>query len=332
MPPKSRAFKELMALVAQYALEPYVQSTRSLVALLDAGATPVSWNPSFESLKQTLPDALALREFVLSDKRSEYDNLLREAQAHHSLSHAQLDLGVEHQRGRYDCQMVPLPDGRYLFMAEPVFTTFDLPEKYQRLLEQFEQVNTELQETKRIVEKKEVEREAVLAQVEELRDTDPLTYLINHRAILGDLQHAVTYSERYDSPLTISMLDLDHFKNINETFGHSTGDDVLKTVAMLLHDHIRLPDIIGRYGGEEFLVLLPNSTIKAAGEQAARLCQLVRVSPIISGKHAINMTISIGIAQYRVHEEDWQKLLNRADQALYQAKMNGRDQWVAIEA
>ena len=90
--------------------------------------------------------------------------------------------------------------------------------------------------------------------------------------------------------------------------------------------------MIGRYGGEEFLVLLPNSTIKAASEQAARLCQLVRATPVISGKHAIPITMSIGIAQYRIHEEDWEKFLNRADQALYQAKNNGRDQWVAIEA
>jgi len=76
---------------------------------------------------------------------------------------------------------------------------------------------------------------------------------------------------------------------------------------------------------------LPNSTIKAASEQAGRLCELVRSTPIISGRHVIHMTISIGIAQYRIHQENWEQLLERADQALYQAKKNGRDQWAVIE-
>lgn len=101
---------------------------------------------------------------------------------------------------------------------------------------------------------------------------------------------------------------------------------------MLLRDHIRTPDMIGRYGGEEFLVILPSSDLKAASEQADRLCQQVRSAPILSGKHTVRSSISIGIAQYRVHEEDWRKLLKRADEALYQAKNKGRDRWAVSEA
>ena len=139
-------------------------------------------------------------------------------------------------------------------------------------------------------------------------------------------------SERYQEPLSISMLDFDYFKKVNDTYGHSVGDDVLRFTALQLRDHIRSPDMIGRYGGEEFLVLLPSSTVKAASEQVERLCEQVRSTPIISGKLVVHMTISIGIAQYRIHQENWEQLLNRADQALYLAKKNGRDRWAVIES
>jgi diguanylate cyclase (GGDEF)-like protein len=331
LPSKSKAERELITLVAEYGLEPFLLSTRTLVLLLGPDAMPVSWNRSFDPLKQGLPYATGLGEFVLATSRGEFDNLLRDARATHKMTEAQLDFGIESQRSRFDCHLLPMQDGRFLFFGEPIFTAFDLPDKYQRLMEKSEDVNSELQEMRHVLENKQIELEAVMAQVSELRNTDPLTYLTNRRAIITELQHQVIFAERYNTPLTVSMLDLDNFKQINDTYGHATGDDVLKFMGIQLHDHIRLPDLIARYGGEEFLVLLPNSTVKAAAEQAARLCQLIRSTPVISGKHVINMTISIGITQYRIHEEDWQMLLNRADQALYQAKSNGRDQWVILE-
>ncbi len=127
------------------------------------------------------------------------------------------------------------------------------------------------------------------------------------------------------------MLDIDHFKNINDTYGHIAGDDVLRKLAIELRDHMRHPDTIGRYGGEEFLIVLPHSTIKAAAEQAERLCKHIRSLVIESNDIKISLTISIGIAQYKIHKEDWQEFLSRADSALYQAKNNGRDRWVVSE-
>jgi diguanylate cyclase (GGDEF)-like protein len=123
------------------------------------------------------------------------------------------------------------------------------------------------------------------------------------------------------------MMDIDHFKNINDTYGHTVGDDVLRQIANHLREHMRLPDLVGRYGGEEFLILLPNSDAQAATEQATRLCQQIRTSELTAAGHVIHMTISMGIAQYQVEAESWQKLLNRADAALYQAKNKGRDRW-----
>ncbi len=212
-----------------------------------------------------------------------------------------------------------------LFFAEPVFAMAD-PALNQRQLE------TELKKTRRALENKKTELQAVLAQADEVAHTDALTFLPNRKLIIADLQRQVTYSDRYGTPLTISMIDLDHFKVVNDTYGHSVGDDVLKLIALQLRAHIREPDLIGRYGGEEFLVVLPHTSISDACEQATRLCQHVRSRPIVAHQHAIHMTISIGLAQYKIHEEKWQTLLNRADQALYQAKHNGRDQWAVIQA
>jgi diguanylate cyclase (GGDEF)-like protein len=109
------------------------------------------------------------------------------------------------------------------------------------------------------------------------------------------------------------------------------GDEVLRSLAGKLRQQIRHPDSIGRYGGEEFLIVLPHSTVTSAVEQAQRLCEQVRSLSIPVGDQALSVTISLGIAQYKVQKEDWQAFLSRADRALYQAKNNGRDQWFIDE-
>jgi diguanylate cyclase (GGDEF)-like protein len=192
-------------------------------------------------------------------------------------------------------------------------------------------VSAELHATKQKLERKEIELQSVLAQTHEVSHTDSLTFLPNRRQIMVDLQNAVVFSNRYGTPLTISMLDIDHFKNINDTHGHVVGDEVLRSLAGELRQYIRHPDTIGRYGGEEFLIVLPHSTVKAAAEQAQRLCEKVRSLSIAVGEKALSVTISMGIAQYRIGKEDWQAFLSRADRAMYRAKNNGRDQWAMDE-
>ncbi len=194
-----------------------------------------------------------------------------------------------------------------------------------------EQIVAELQKTKRILVIKETELKAVIAQADELAHTDTLTFLPNRRQIIGDLQREVIFSEHYGTPLSISMLDLDHFKKINDTYGHITGDEVLMNFAGVLRQPIRYPDTIGRYGGEVFLMILPHSPLNDASKFVERLCQHVRSTPIIHGENAFHLTISAGIAQYKAHEEGWRSFLDRADKALYQAKHSGRDQWSIID-
>ena len=127
------------------------------------------------------------------------------------------------------------------------------------------------------------------------------------------------------------MLDIDYFKNFNDTYGRVVGDEILRKLAMELRNHIRHPDVIGRYGGEEFLVVLPHTTVKAAAEQAERLRKYVESLVIQADEIEITLTISMGLAQYKIHHEDWQSFLSRADAALYQSKNNGRNQWVITE-
>ena len=189
----------------------------------------------------------------------------------------------------------------------------------------------DLKETQRIIRIKEIELDAVIAQAEDVSHNDFLTSLPNRRQIIKILENEVFRSERYGTPLTILLLDLDSFKQINDAEGHAIGDRILFLIAEQLSSQVKQPNVIGRYGDDEFLVIMPNSMLKAGSEQAYLLCQYIRSNPIKIYKNEFQITTSIGIAEYRNKEENWQKLFQRADQALYEAKRSGRDRW-AISA
>ncbi len=329
--PKRTSTNELNKRISEEGLKPFLARTNVLFALLSSDGKLISYNPAFTALKQTLPKTNTFRELVLPVELAEFDRLFGRIKPGRKVVEMDLEFGQESQPRRYSCLFIPLKDGHILFFGEPVVPENDLPEKYQRLMKNYKRLKAKLKENRQALQKKQIELKAVIAQADEVSHTDALTLLANRRQIISDLQRQVMFSNRYQRPFSISMLDFDHFKKVNDTYGHAAGDHVLRTIALQLRDHVRSPDIIGRYGGEEFLVLLPNSTMKAACEQAQRLCELVRSLQIGSDGHVIHMTISIGIAQYRIHQENWEQLLNRADQALYQAKKNGRDRWAVSE-
>lgn len=311
---------ELTTLFAQYGVEAFLESTSLLVALLDKDGNLLSWNPAFEALQQTRGDKTNLKDFLSTPSEELFTRLFSTTLGQRIRTRGGLEFVGEAYNDNFMCLFIPMPSQQVLFIAEQVTLAATL-----------EAVTAELQRTKRILTIKETELKAVIAQADEVSHTDALTFLPNRRQIIKDLQEEVIFSNRYGTPLTVSMLDIDHFKKINDNYGHIAGDDVLRSLAGELRDHIRYPDTIGRYGGEEFLLVLPHSTLRAASQQAERLCRHVRSLSIYSGEQEIAITISIGIAQYKIQNEDWQGLLNRADAALYQAKNNGRDQWVAAE-
>jgi len=155
---------------------------------------------------------------------------------------------------------------------------------------------------------------------------DPLTGILNHGEILQVVEKEITRAERQGSFLAVIMGDLDHFKKVNDTFGHVAGDAVLVEVAERMRHNIRLYDTIGRYGGEEFLIVLPNCTADEAFQIANRILKNIQSQPVLFRDNSIKVTISLGMAFNKVGERSEQiDLVQAADTALYQAKQKGRN-------
>ena len=171
---------------------------------------------------------------------------------------------------------------------------------------------------------KELQLELVAqgARLEALLREDALTGLSNRRAILTQLGGMVSAARRHGHPLSIAMLDLDHFKRINDRHGHKTGDQVLVAAARVLGAHLRAEDQLGRLGGEEFLVLLPDTDASAAAHVAEKLR-----TELAGARTTVPVTVSIGLATW--DGEAPEDLLHRADEALYAAKAAGRDRVTA---
>lgn len=153
---------------------------------------------------------------------------------------------------------------------------------------------------------------------------------MNKRAWLARLEETTQLATRHALPTSVLMLDLDHFKAVNDTYGHLVGDRVLATVSGCLVRHLRRSDVAGRYGGEELVVLLPHTPAAGALIIAERLRSAIAELAFISGGQAVSLTVSVGVASLlsnegQVPEDVALDLLSRADQALYQAKHQGRN-------
>jgi len=164
---------------------------------------------------------------------------------------------------------------------------------------------------------------------ETLRDQslrDPLTQLFNRRFLQESLHRELQRARRKNHPLTVALLDLDHFKRFNDTFGHEAGDVVLRALAELLVSHFRGEDVVCRYGGEEFALILPESAAQDGGKRAEQFRALVKQLRIpFQGKLLEQLSVSIGIAAFPEHATGPEELLRVADSCLYQSKSGGRD-------
>jgi len=157
---------------------------------------------------------------------------------------------------------------------------------------------------------------------------DPLTGLANRRSIVAYLQQEVAHSREFNNPLSLMLLDLDKFKRVNDSYGHAAGDEVLKRFAGLLVEQSRAEDLVGRYGGEEFLMVLSGTPCHGAQQIAERLrtsCHGERVR--VPTGDQLSFTTSIGVAEMRP-DETIEQMLKRVDDALYAAKGGGRDRVV----
>jgi len=167
-------------------------------------------------------------------------------------------------------------------------------------------------------------------QLEKLSITDGLTELYNHRYLVQMLESEFTRSLRYNRDLALLMIDIDHFKQVNDNYGHPCGDLILQEMASLLQNQVRSTDLVARYGGEEITILLPELGRSQALEVAEKLRREIESFSFMCEGKSVKVTVSIGVAARREnHIKSWKQLLNAADQALYLAKKSGRNKAVA---
>jgi diguanylate cyclase (GGDEF)-like protein/PAS domain S-box-containing protein len=204
--------------------------------------------------------------------------------------------------------------------ARGVLTTFDdVTQLYEK--------NRKLQEMLALLKEAQYKVEVKNQELEVLATHDPLTGALNRRAFSQDFNKYFAASLQTNNALTVMMVDIDHFKAVNDRYGHATGDEVIKMTVSNIKSCLRGDDIIGRYGGEEFSIMLPNTNIEQAQLVAGRIRERIEqgVYHISGTAHAISVTGSIGISTVAQDTAESSELLNQSDKALYAAKRKGRN-------
>jgi len=170
------------------------------------------------------------------------------------------------------------------------------------------------------------------AELEDLSHRDGLTGLDNYREFRRQLGEEAQRSLRYGRPFSLLMLDLDHFKQVNDTYGHLAGDEALRSLAGLIRREVRPVDRIARYGGEEFVIILPETATAGALATAERIRDIVATRPIpVNGDREVTLTVSIGVVTYPDDADTEETLVGAADQALYVAKNGGRNRVIHFQ-
>lgn len=212
-----------------------------------------------------------------------------------------------------------------------------LESAFNRMLDRLDAERKEhmaaLEATNKSLETQVVQRTEELAAanqyLEQLVRTDPLTGVANRRHFTEQAQQEIERARRNAQPLSLLMIDLDHFKYINDDHGHAMGDEVLRNFSATVRNPLRTTDLVARIGGEEFVVLLPNTALPGAQEVAQRILDAVRCQVLSCENGLLHYTTSIGVANLHEGEASYETLLSRADKALYRAKSTGRNQALA---
>ncbi len=199
--------------------------------------------------------------------------------------------------------------------------------------EREEQLKDQVQSLQEKVTALEAQSDTIKAELQEERrraTTDMLTQLPNREALEGRMQEEYQRWQRYQQAVSLAILDIDHFKPVNDTYGHLAGDKVLQLLAKSLRENLRQTDFIARYGGEEFIVLMPGTTAQTAYEVIDKLRERIRSLPFHFRKEPVEVTFSAGIVGFN-NDIGAHRLLDVADRALYRAKENGRNQVMLAE-
>ena len=218
-----------------------------------------------------------------------------------------------------------LAPGLAMLLALPAVLGFVSANRLQRAQRQEFVVRAQLQQANAALQEQIARSNELQAELQRQATTDPLTGLLNRREFARRFARDALRADRDASPLSVALLDLDHFKKINDQHGHAAGDDVLRQVARLAQDCFRNVDSVGRIGGEEFAVLLPGANLEHAAAVAARFVARLGDLAVVHGDATIHLTATVGVAPRAVGEPQLDEVLQRADAALYQGKREGRN-------
>ena len=176
-----------------------------------------------------------------------------------------------------------------------------------------------------------LEKVHLYEEVEKLSETDSLTGLYVHRYFQDKLENEIKRTQRYGGTLSLVLGDIDHFKVINDTYGHLAGDYILKTIAVILKNHTSIMDSVARYGGEEFVIILPDTDKEKAHAKAVKIRKEIEKYPFKYKEIQIKITMSMGVAAYPLDADARRTLIDKADKALYRAKEEGRNRVIRAE-
>jgi diguanylate cyclase (GGDEF)-like protein len=224
----------------------------------------------------------------------------------------------------------------FAFLEKPIprqllFSTLSQVAQMRAVMRERDEALSDLKAQKGRLELLVAERTRQLAQqnvqLERLAMRDPLTGLFNRRYIEQRMEEELSRLQRYGAALSILLFDIDNFKAVNDTHGHAVGDKILKQVATTFVDSVRQVDLVARFGGEEFLLLLPNTGLEPAELTGARLCkQIAAASKVVTDDGlTVSVTVSGGVSSARADDKGWKATVERADSALYEAKAAGKN-------
>ncbi|MDD0810801.1 diguanylate cyclase [Curvibacter sp. RS43] len=186
-------------------------------------------------------------------------------------------------------------------------------------------IRWQLKDSERALQQQLLEISALQSQLREQANRDALTGLFNRRFLDATMDRELARCQRMAEPLSLILIDIDHFKNINDTFGHAAGDEVLRRLAFLLSTDARSSDVVCRHGGEEFLLMLPHMPLAVAMARAEHYRSMLESSVMLIEGKRMRCTLSAGVACYPVHGKGPSELMAAADSALYRAKRTGRN-------
>jgi len=306
----------------------WINSTHTIVLRIRADTHIIEYNQAFEIYKHhsKLFDCIThthQTKFLEILSRSIQSNQAQKELLHFSINPNDVtDIPLSHLLFCY-----PLDRNTVLVIAEPLPTLNHSEAKaYLKIINDYSQQSRELQKAEHFLQQANKQLNQKIAEIEYIASHDMLTTLYNRKKIFQLLSEKMEYSKNNNLPLSIIMLDIDHFKHINDTHGHQAGDEVLRWLSKMLRDKLaHYGGLIGRYGGEEFLILLPNIDHQKAYQIANRMRVCVKRQKINTDLACnIQVSISLGVTQFKHYDNDG-SLIYRADTALYKAKNSGRD-------